>query len=141
MQETRVWFLGWEDPLERGTAAHSSVLAWRIPWTEEPSGLQSIRSKRVGHNLATKEYRHRHRYISFQTCKYIYIIFPQLSSYSFYNDIWNWYNTKINRATGFQWGVAKHVSHKIMLANSMRATQRNRMALHILPDLLFPNNL
>ena len=42
--------LGWEDPLEKGTATHSSILAWRIPWTEEPGGLQSIGSQRVGHN-------------------------------------------------------------------------------------------
>ena len=41
--------LGWEDPLEEGVATHSSVLAWRIPWTEEPGGLQSIVSRRVGH--------------------------------------------------------------------------------------------
>jgi len=40
--ETRVQSLGWEDPLEKGTATHSSILAWRIPWTEEPDGLQSM---------------------------------------------------------------------------------------------------
>ena len=39
MQETRVLSLGWKDPLEEGMAAHSSVLAWEVPWTEEPSGL------------------------------------------------------------------------------------------------------
>ena len=38
-QEPWVWFLGWEDPLETGMATHSSILAWRIPWTEEPGGL------------------------------------------------------------------------------------------------------
>ena len=42
MQETRVQFLGQEDPLEKGIATHSSILAWRIPWTEEPSRLQSM---------------------------------------------------------------------------------------------------
>ena len=42
MRETWVWSLGWEDPLEEGMAAHSSILAWRIPWTEEPGGLQSM---------------------------------------------------------------------------------------------------
>ena len=42
MKETRVGSLGWGDPLEEGTATHSSILAWRIPWTEEPSRLQSI---------------------------------------------------------------------------------------------------
>ena len=44
----RGWSLGWEDPLEEGIATHSSVLAWRIPWTEEPGGLLSIGSQRVG---------------------------------------------------------------------------------------------
>ena len=47
MQKTQVRSLGWEDPLEEGTATHSSVLAWRIPWTEEPGGLQSMGSQRV----------------------------------------------------------------------------------------------
>ena len=47
MQETLVRFLGGEDPLEEIMATHSSILAWRIPWTEEPEGLQSIGSQRV----------------------------------------------------------------------------------------------
>ena len=47
--------LGREDPLEEDMATHSSVLTWRIPWTEEPGGLQSMGSLRVGHGLATKE--------------------------------------------------------------------------------------
>ena len=42
IQETRVWFLGWEDPLEKEMATHSSILAWRIPWTEEPGKVQSM---------------------------------------------------------------------------------------------------
>ena len=50
MQETRVLSLGREDPLEKGMATHSSILAWRIPWAEEPCGLQSMGSQRVGHN-------------------------------------------------------------------------------------------
>ena len=50
MQETQVRSLGREDPLKKGVAAHSSVLAWRIPWTEEPSRLQSMGSQRVGHD-------------------------------------------------------------------------------------------
>ena len=49
----RVWSLGWEDPLEKEMATHSSILAWRIPWTEEPGGLQRMRSQRVGHDWAT----------------------------------------------------------------------------------------
>ena len=50
MQETQVQSLGQEDPLEEGMATHSSILAWRIPWTEEPGGLQSLGSRRVGHD-------------------------------------------------------------------------------------------
>ena len=50
MQEAWVQSLGQEDPLEKGMTTHSSILAWRIPWTEEPGGLQSIGSQRVGHN-------------------------------------------------------------------------------------------
>ena len=53
MQETQVWSLGWEDPLEKVTTTHSSILAWRIPWIEEPGGLQSMGSQRVGHGWAT----------------------------------------------------------------------------------------
>ena len=48
--ETWVRSLSWEDPLEKGMATHSSVVAWRIPWTEEPGGLQSTESQRVGHD-------------------------------------------------------------------------------------------
>ena len=48
--ETWVRFLGWKDPLEEDMATHSSILAWRTPWTEEPGGLQSMGSQRVGHD-------------------------------------------------------------------------------------------
>ena len=50
MWETQVQSLGREDPLEKGTEIHSSILAWEIPWTEEPGGLQSLGSQRVKHN-------------------------------------------------------------------------------------------
>ena len=50
MRETWVQSLGWEDPLEKEMATHSSILAWRIPWTEEPGKLQSIGSQRVRHD-------------------------------------------------------------------------------------------
>ena len=48
MQETQVRSLGWEVPLEKAMATHSGILAWRIPWTEEPAGLQSMGSQRAG---------------------------------------------------------------------------------------------
>ena len=50
MQETSVRSLGWEDPLEKGMAIHSSILAWRIPWAEKPGGLQFMGSQRVGYD-------------------------------------------------------------------------------------------
>ena len=53
MQETWVRYLGQEDPLEKGMATHYSILTWRIPWTEEPGGLQSIGLHRVGHDQVT----------------------------------------------------------------------------------------
>ena len=59
MQEMWVLSLGWEDPLEKKMATHSSILAWRIPGTEEPGGLQSMGLQRVRHDLATKQQRSR----------------------------------------------------------------------------------
>ena len=60
--ERWVQFPGWEDPLEEGMAIHSSILPWRIPWKEEPGGLQSIGSPRVGHDWATNTHT--------QSCNY-----------------------------------------------------------------------
>ena len=62
---TRVPALGWEDPLEKETATHSSILAWKIPRTEEPGGLQSMASARIGHNSVTSFhiYIYTHTYI------------------------------------------------------------------------------
>ena len=55
-QETWIWLLGWEDPLEKEMATHSSIVAWEIPWTEEPGGLQSMgSSQRVRYDLVTKQ--------------------------------------------------------------------------------------
>ena len=56
MQATWVGSLGWEDPLEKEMAAHSSILAWEIPWTEEPGGLLFMGSQRVGHHWVTNTY-------------------------------------------------------------------------------------
>ena len=50
VQETQVQSLGWEDPLEKEMATHSTILAWKISWMEEPGGLQSMGSQRVGHD-------------------------------------------------------------------------------------------
>ena len=50
LEETQVQSLGWEDPLAKGMTVHSSILAWRIPWTEKPGRLKSMELQRVGHN-------------------------------------------------------------------------------------------
>ena len=55
MRETWVWYLGWEDPLEKEMATHSSTLAWKIPWMEKSSRLQSMRLQRVGSDWATHD--------------------------------------------------------------------------------------
>ena len=68
-QETWVRSLGHEDPLEKGIATLSSILAWRIPWTEKPGRLQSTGSQRVGHNWATFTFTHTHTH----TYIYLYI--------------------------------------------------------------------
>ena len=56
MEESQAQSLGWEDPLEEGTATHSSILAWRIPWTGAPGGLQSTGLQRVGHDWAAEHH-------------------------------------------------------------------------------------
>ena len=56
MQETRVRPLGWEDPLEKEMATHSSILAWEIPWMEEPGELQSMGSQRLKHDSMTNTF-------------------------------------------------------------------------------------
>ena len=58
MQETWIWSMAWGDPLEKGTATHSSILAWRIPWTVEPGRLQSMVWQRVGHDWVTFTFTH-----------------------------------------------------------------------------------
>ena len=70
-RETRVQSLGWEDPLEKEMATHSSVLAWRIPWMEEPGGLQSMGSQRVGHDWATNTFRRFLQLLEFRRHCYV----------------------------------------------------------------------
>ena len=54
VKELQIWSLGWEDPLEKEMAAHSSIVAWEIPWTKEPGKLRSVGSQRARYSLATK---------------------------------------------------------------------------------------
>ena len=73
MWETLVWFLGWEDPLQKGMTAHSSSLAWRIPWTEESGGLKSMGSQRVGHDWATKTHTHNFKSPEEPKCDLVHV--------------------------------------------------------------------
>ena len=70
----RVQSLGWKDTREKGMATHSSILAWRMPWTEEPGGLQSMGLQSVGHDWATSRSFIFLCYVYFATKKYIYIM-------------------------------------------------------------------
>ena len=81
MQETQVRSLGWEDPLEKEMAAHSSILAWEIPWTEEPGGLQSMESQRVGQDLATKQQQH--------VCVWSRWLMRAYGTYEFFKFLWS----------------------------------------------------
>ena len=88
MQETRVQSLGQEDPVEKGVATHSSILAWRIPQTVEPGGLQSIGSQRVGHELATNTHGHQYKRVATyntcsSSCSYHVLIFKGLEKRTF----------------------------------------------------------
>ena len=65
MQQTWIRSLSWEDPLEEGMATHSNILAWRIQWTEDPGGLQSMELQRVRHNWATNTHTHTHTHTPF----------------------------------------------------------------------------
>ena len=90
MQETWVQSLGWEDPLERRMATPSSILTWRITWTEEPGGLQSMGLQRVEHDWATNTHvcvrahthTHTHMLISVQI-KYLKFLFFYLNIFYF----------------------------------------------------------
>ena len=74
MQETWVRPLGWEDPLEKGMANHSSILAWRIPWTEKPGSQQSMGLERVRHDWMTFTFFHIFWYI-FTFTQFVYYLF------------------------------------------------------------------
>ena len=73
-RETRVWSLGGEDPLEKGMATHSSILAWRILWAEKPCGLPSLGSQRVRHGWTTSAHTHTHTH----TCPFLAQTKPQV---------------------------------------------------------------
>ena len=89
MREIRVWALGWEDPLEKEMAIHSSTIAWKIPWTEEPGRLQSMRSQRVRHDWATSfsfSLSFIYTYMYAYVCMYI----PPYTPRNIWLDSWYW---------------------------------------------------
>ena len=74
VQETLVRSLGQDDPLEKEMATHSSILAWKTPWREEPGGLQSMGLQRVGHDLGTKRQQHPFLILSLLTCLHVAVV-------------------------------------------------------------------
>ena len=72
MQETQVWSLAWEDPLEKGMVTHSSILAWRIPWAEKPGGLQFIRLQRIRPDWATNTHKLFISWIQSLSCVWLF---------------------------------------------------------------------
>ena len=105
MQETWVWSLDWEDPLDEEMATHSNIFAWEIPWTEEPGGLQFTGLQRVRHDLATKPPPPPHVLHVFSysprcpdgcsSVPFIIfgLIFPKYDSLTWYNYLYNCYGT------------------------------------------------
>ena len=75
-QETLVWSLSQEDPLEKGVVTHSSILAWRIPWTEEPGGLQSMGLQRVRHDWVANTYTFTVYFRMFSSIPGLYPLIP-----------------------------------------------------------------
>ena len=75
--ETWVWFLGWEDLQKEGVATHSRILAWRIPWTKEPGGLQAIRLQRIGQDWSDSACTHTHSF-----CTWTHVSLPLLRPHS-----------------------------------------------------------
>ena len=78
VQETWVWSLGLEDPLKKGMATHFSILAWRIPWTEEPAGLRSMGSQRVGQD-----------WVTFAFSAFVILGFQEIDFMKYWNNIMN----------------------------------------------------
>ena len=88
MQETWVWSLGWENPLEKEMATHSSILPWEIPWTEEPGRLQSMELQRAGQDLATKQQQQPRKHYQYLSPTFQLSGIPEHSGYPrifFYN--------------------------------------------------------
>ena len=102
MQETRVWSLSWEDPLEEGMPTHSSILAWRILSTEEPGGLQTMGSQRVGHDWVTHTslYNQWSPTLCFPYCTKLWILKESWEIALMYKDIQtSWRDKHTNKAT------------------------------------------
>ena len=77
MQETLVWSLGWEDPLKKAMATHSSILAWEMPWTEEPGRMHFMGLQRVRHDWATNTFTHTYIY-------YVLYLYTHICMYYIY---------------------------------------------------------
>ena len=131
--------LSCEDPLEEGIATHSNILAWRIPWTENPGRLQSMGSQRVGHKWATNTYihKHTHRSSSISGFPFVSYLFSQAIEGSRFlpsSVSWGWHLDSINTI----WIVSYpetwthlHLDCKIVSCSTLSAsvTERNETDL------------
>ena len=123
MQEMWAWSLTREDPLERETATHSSILAWEIPWTEEPGGLQSIGLHTVGHDRTTKR-THTYLYLydtdaeCFSLTVLMYIILLTPSEQEAYSQVISW-GPLAGECQGGERPVSYDSSHKTLLSRKV----------------------
>ena len=126
MWETRVQSLGQEDPLEKEMATHSSILAWRIPWTEEPGGLQFTGSQRVGHNWVTSLFtfylpaeppgKPRFSFSIFSS-----VFLPPVSSSSFlpFHEVLHCLDRPITSSTAYRLMTFRSVSNRSLLSSRL----------------------
>ena len=135
--ETQVWSLGWEDPLEKGMATHSSILAWRTPWTEEPGGLQFMGSHRVIHNWMTNTHNHwdshmeqltssklGKEYVKTIYCNPVYLIYMQSTS----SEMPGGWSTSWNQDAGRNIYNFRYIDDTTLLASRPQGISRQNSA-------------
>ena len=127
-------FLGWEDPLEEGIATHSSILVWRIPWTEEPGGLQSIASQRVGHDWSDLAH-----ITDLQCCVNFCCTAEWISNMCIYTCIYIYMSYAWELPVGLGCGPRIHISNKLHRAATAVLVNTPGVALTYSQSLIQPH--
>ena len=155
VQESRMWSLVWEDPLEKGIATHSTSLAWRIPWTEEPGGLQSMVTQRVEHDWATSTFTFKNKFSAL-----IDIMIVSISEEELWWDIWldeakrqsptplvKFVNSLVMAICDVPWLPSEIIEYTIVCTRSHSRKIHNLLSSHLdlagpmkIPDILFPRS-